>query len=174
VDSILGRPEQLLGAIGAGRALILCPDYKAIALVTHSPIDQANHPTLQPASKQANQPTKSCNQPTNQTTTLPTNHFYYPTLHSFPSTNQSTNQPFNQIASQSIPNQPITSQPIHQPFLPINQPFLPTHPPSNMFAVLGKLLELCTSMDLNQRHGAILATAEVTHSLAEVAAKENK
>lgn len=40
--------------------------------------------------------------------------------------------------------------------------------------ILPDVLDGCTSIDLNERHGAILAAAEITHQLSKLGSKENK
>ena len=40
--------------------------------------------------------------------------------------------------------------------------------------ILPDILEGCTSIDLNERHGAILAAAEITHQLAKLGLSDNK
>ena len=40
--------------------------------------------------------------------------------------------------------------------------------------ILPDVLDGCTSIDLNERHGAILAAAEITHKLSKLGSKENK
>ena len=40
--------------------------------------------------------------------------------------------------------------------------------------ILPEILEGCTSIDLNERHGTILAAAEITHQLSKLALNDNK
>lgn len=43
-----------------------------------------------------------------------------------------------------------------------------------LISVLPQLLPMATGMDLHRRHGAILACAEITHALYELATQNNR
>lgn len=49
-----------------------------------------------------------------------------------------------------------------------------TCPPPLSFAVFPRLLSMTQSLDLHTRHGAVLACAEVAHSLSRLAVQEDR